>query len=103
MRVPVVPVADVTGSPEILDGRVKTLHPKVAGGVLAIRSNDEHMASLAEHHLCEPRGILYLHVLQPTLHDPGSKPITPEEQEKGIGDDLLKPAVVFLHREKVGS
>jgi phosphoribosylaminoimidazolecarboxamide formyltransferase / IMP cyclohydrolase len=36
-------VADYTGFPEILDGRVKTLHPRIAGGLLAIRSNPEHM------------------------------------------------------------
>ncbi len=42
-------VAEVTGFPEMLDGRVKTLHPRVAGGILAIRSNAGHMAALAEH------------------------------------------------------
>ena len=42
-------VAEVTGFPEMLDGRVKTLHPRVAGGILAIRSNSDHMAALAEH------------------------------------------------------
>ena len=42
-------VAEVTGFPEMLDGRVKTIHPRVAGGVLAIRSNAGHMAALAEH------------------------------------------------------
>ena len=44
-------VSELTGFPEMLDGRVKTLHPKVAGGVLAIRSNDQHMAALAEHQI----------------------------------------------------
>jgi phosphoribosylaminoimidazolecarboxamide formyltransferase/IMP cyclohydrolase len=39
----------LTGFPEILDGRVKTLHPKVAAGILAIRSNNSHMATLHEH------------------------------------------------------
>ena len=47
----VLDVSELTGFPEMLDGRVKTLHPKVAGGVLAIRSNDEHMAALAEHQI----------------------------------------------------
>ncbi|MFN3324840.1 MAG: bifunctional phosphoribosylaminoimidazolecarboxamide formyltransferase/IMP cyclohydrolase [Bryobacteraceae bacterium] len=42
-------VADVTGFPEMLDGRVKTIHPRVAGGVLAIRSKPDHMQSLADH------------------------------------------------------
>ena len=42
-------VADVTGSPEILDGRVKTLHPVIHGGLLARRESSEQMAELAEH------------------------------------------------------
>jgi phosphoribosylaminoimidazolecarboxamide formyltransferase/IMP cyclohydrolase len=42
-------VAGVTGFPEILDGRVKTLHPKVHGGILANRSVPEHLDALAEH------------------------------------------------------
>ena len=42
-------VAEVTGFLEMLDGRVKTIHPMVAGGVLAIRGNAEHMKALAEH------------------------------------------------------
>src|SRR5580698_3546586 len=47
--VPVREVSDLTGFPEMLDGRLKTIHPRVAGGVLAIRANPDHMASLAEH------------------------------------------------------
>ena len=39
-------VADVTGFPEMLDGRVKTIHPRIAGGILAMRSNPDHMAAL---------------------------------------------------------
>ena len=42
-------VADLTGFPEMLDGRVKTLHPKVAGGILAIRGHADHMRALAAH------------------------------------------------------
>ena len=42
-------VSELTGFPEMLDGRVKTIHPRVAGGVLAIRSNEEHMSALKEH------------------------------------------------------
>lgn len=47
--IPVTYVSDVTGFPEIMDGRVKTLNPKIHGGILAVRSNPEHMAALAEH------------------------------------------------------
>ncbi|MEO8028769.1 MAG: bifunctional phosphoribosylaminoimidazolecarboxamide formyltransferase/IMP cyclohydrolase [Bryobacteraceae bacterium] len=46
---PLREVAELTGFPEMLDGRVKTIHPRIAGGVLAIRANAEHMRSLAEH------------------------------------------------------
>jgi phosphoribosylaminoimidazolecarboxamide formyltransferase/IMP cyclohydrolase len=42
-------VSEVTGFPEMLDGRVKTMHPKIAGGLLAMRSNPEHMRAIAEH------------------------------------------------------
>ena len=42
-------VADVTGFPEMMDGRVKTLHPVVHGGLLALRDNEEHMAAMQEH------------------------------------------------------
>jgi len=47
--VAVTEVADYTGFPEMLDGRVKTLHPKVHGGILARRDFPEHVAKLAEH------------------------------------------------------
>jgi phosphoribosylaminoimidazolecarboxamide formyltransferase/IMP cyclohydrolase len=46
---PVVPVSTVTAVPEMLDGRVKTLHPKIHGGILARRSLSEDMAALATH------------------------------------------------------
>ena len=46
---PVTEVAEVTGFPEMLDGRVKTLHPKVHGGLLARRDTPEHMAALRAH------------------------------------------------------
>ncbi len=42
-------VSDFTGFPEMLDGRVKTLHPKVHGGLLGMRSNPEHVAKMKEH------------------------------------------------------
>ncbi|MEU6024390.1 bifunctional phosphoribosylaminoimidazolecarboxamide formyltransferase/IMP cyclohydrolase [Micromonospora sp. NPDC048871] len=47
--VPVTPVEQVTGFPEILDGRVKTLHPKIHGGLLADLRKDTHTAQLDEH------------------------------------------------------
>ena len=46
---PVTEVAEVTGFPEMLDGRVKTLHPRIHGGLLARRDHPEHMAALKAH------------------------------------------------------
>ena len=45
----VIDVSDLTGFPEMMDGRVKTLHPKVHGGLLAIRENPEHEAAMLAH------------------------------------------------------
>src|SRR6266550_7259618 len=42
-------VADVTGFPEMMDGRIKTLHPKIHGGLLGVRDNPEHIAAMQEH------------------------------------------------------
>ncbi|HUI84431.1 MAG TPA: bifunctional phosphoribosylaminoimidazolecarboxamide formyltransferase/IMP cyclohydrolase [Candidatus Binatia bacterium] len=42
-------ISEITGFPEMLDGRVKTLHPKVHGGILHVRSKEEHRAAVAEH------------------------------------------------------
>ena len=47
--IPVVEVADYTGFPEMLDGRVKTLHPKIHGGILGRRDLSDHTAQMAEH------------------------------------------------------
>jgi len=47
--IPVREVSEVTGFPEMLDGRVKTMHPKITGGILAIRENPEHCAALEAH------------------------------------------------------
>ena len=44
-------ISDLTGFPEMMDGRVKTLHPKVHGGLLAVRNNPEHVASMTEHEI----------------------------------------------------
>jgi phosphoribosylaminoimidazolecarboxamide formyltransferase/IMP cyclohydrolase len=49
--IPVTEVSDYTGFPEMMDGRVKTLHPKIHGGLLAIRDNDAHMQALRQHQI----------------------------------------------------
>lgn len=48
-NIPVREVSDLTGFPEILDGRVKTINPRIAAGLLAIRENGEHMRQVEEH------------------------------------------------------
>ena len=50
-KVPVTKVADFTQSPEILGGRVKTLHPKIHGGILAKRSDEKHQKEIEENKL----------------------------------------------------
>src|SRR6478735_7367281 len=45
----VIPIQDVTGMPEMMDGRVKTLHPKVHGGILARRDLPEHTEAMSKH------------------------------------------------------
>lgn len=49
--IPVTEVSDHTGFPEIMDGRVKTLHPKIHGGLLGVRSNEAHKKAMNEHNI----------------------------------------------------
>lgn len=49
--IPVQYVSDITGFPEIMDGRVKTLHPYIHGGILAIRDKEEHRQAMEKHHI----------------------------------------------------
>jgi phosphoribosylaminoimidazolecarboxamide formyltransferase / IMP cyclohydrolase len=69
---PVRDISDLTGFPEMLDGRVKTLHPKVHGGILHIRDNAEHMASVNEHAI-EPIDmvVVNLYAFEKTSQRPG--------------------------------
>ncbi len=56
-------VSEHTGFPEIMDGRVKTLHPKIHGGLLALRNNDEHKKAMAENAI-EPIDLLVVNLYQ---------------------------------------
>ena len=56
-ELPVRDVAEVTGFPEMMDGRVKTLHPMIHGGLLALRDDDEHLVAMAAHGI-EPIDLL---------------------------------------------
>ena len=50
--IPVKQVSDYTGFPEMMDGRIKTLHPKIHGGILGRRDVKGHMQSMEEHDIC---------------------------------------------------
>lgn len=58
----VIGVSDYTGFPEMLDGRVKTLHPKIHGGILAQRENPSHQAQMIEH------GLSYIDLIAVNLY-----------------------------------
>jgi phosphoribosylaminoimidazolecarboxamide formyltransferase/IMP cyclohydrolase len=66
-------ISDLTGFPEMLDGRVKTLHPKVHGGILHMRHNPEHLAAVAEHAI-EPIDmvVVNLYAFEKTAQRPGA-------------------------------
>ncbi|MDP9055337.1 MAG: bifunctional phosphoribosylaminoimidazolecarboxamide formyltransferase/IMP cyclohydrolase [Acidobacteriota bacterium] len=61
--IPVRDVSEVTGFPEMLDGRVKTMHPKITGAILAVRDNPGHLASLREHSI-EPIDMVVVNLYQ---------------------------------------
>jgi len=85
----VIDVADYTGFPEMLDGRVKTLHPKVHGGILARRDLPEHVATMSEH------GLPYIDLVCVNLYPfvaTVSKPHTLDDAIENI--DIGGPAMV---------
>ncbi len=65
-------ISDLTGFPEMLDGRVKTLHPKVHGGILHIRKNEKHVAAVEEHDI-QPIDmvVVNLYAFEKTAAKPG--------------------------------
>ena len=89
----VTPVSDVTGFPEILDGRVKTLHPKIHGGLLAVRHNKDHMEQLFDLGI-EPIDlvVINLYPFKQTIEKDG---VTLEEAIENIdigGPSMLRSA-----------
>ena len=88
--VPVTYVSDVTGFPEIMDGRVKTLNPKIHGAILAVRSNPEHMKALADHNITPiDLVVVNLYPFRETIAKPG---VTEAEAIENI--DIGGPAMV---------
>lgn len=83
-------VSDLTGFPEMLDGRVKTIHPRVAAGVLAIREKADHMAALAEHNIpLIDMVVVNLYAFEKTAAKPG---VTLEEIIENI--DIGGPTMI---------
>ena len=87
---PVTPVADITGFPEILDGRVKTLHPAVHAALLARRDHADHLAALAAHHI-KPIDLICIN-LYPFGRTIRREGVTPEEAIENI--DIGGPAMI---------
>jgi len=87
---PVRSISDYTGFPEMMDGRVKTLHPKVHGGLLALRDNPEHMAAAAQHGIeMMDMVVVNLYPFQETIAKPG---VTRAEAIENI--DIGGPSMV---------
>ena len=91
--VDVVGIESVTGFPEMMDGRVKTLHPKIHGGLLGLRDKAEHAAAMAEHKI-EPIDLVCvnLYAFEETVAKPGC---TLEEAIENIdigGPSMLRSA-----------
>jgi len=86
----VTDVSEVTGFPEMMDGRVKTLHPKIHGAFLALRDNDEHLASMKEHGI-KPIDLVVvnLYPFEETITKEG---VTLEEAVENI--DIGGPAMI---------
>lgn len=83
-------VSDHTGFPEMMDGRVKTLHPKIHGGLLALRDNDAHMAKAKEHGIgMIDMVVCNLYPFEATVAKPG---VTREEAVEQI--DIGGPSMV---------
>src|SRR5688500_17085033 len=89
-KLPVTDVADVTGFPEMMDGRVKTLHPKIHGGLLALRDNPEHAAAMKQHGI-KPIDLvcINLYPFEKTVRKPG---VTFDEAIENI--DIGGPSMI---------
>jgi phosphoribosylaminoimidazolecarboxamide formyltransferase/IMP cyclohydrolase len=81
---PVKDVSDITGFPEIMDGRVKTLHPSVHGGLLAIRDDEEHKSAMAAHGIADiDLAVINLYPFEEVRAKGGDYPTTVENIDIG--------------------
>lgn len=91
--VDVIGISEVTGFPEIMDGRLKTLHPNIHGGLLAVRGNEEHMAQINEHGI-QPIDLVVVN-LYPFKETISKEDVTYEEAIENIdigGPGMLRAA-----------
>ena len=89
----VVDVSDATGFPEMLDGRVKTLHPKIHGGILARRDIPEHLAALAKHGIAPiDLVVVALYPFEQTVARPGVTQAEAIEQIDVGGPTMIRAA-----------
>lgn len=92
-RVPVRLIEEYTGFPEILDGRVKTLNPKIHGGILALRDKPAHMSTLAEHGIVPfDMVVVNLYPFEATVGRPGTSLAEAIENIDIGGPSLLRSA-----------
>ena len=91
--IPVVPIESLTGFPEILDGRVKTLHPKVHGGLLARRDIKEHVDAMRTHGI-EPIDLvcINLYPFESTVSRSGVRDVEAIEQIDIGGPSMIRSA-----------
>src|SRR3954466_6979155 len=87
---PVTDVSEVTGFPEMMDGRVKTLHPKIHGGLLALLDNPEHVAAMKQHGI-EPIDLVCIN-LYPFAQTIAKANVTFEEAIENI--DIGGPSMI---------
>jgi phosphoribosylaminoimidazolecarboxamide formyltransferase / IMP cyclohydrolase len=91
-------ISDVTGFPEILDGRVKTLHPRVHAGILAVRDNPQHQATLREQGIAPiDLVVCNLYPFEATVSRPGSSHEDVVENIDVGGPSMLRAAAKNYH------
>ncbi len=97
--IPVTYVSDVTGFPEIMDGRVKTLNPKIHGGILAVRSNPEHLKAMEEHGI-KPIDLVVvnLYPFRETIAKPGVTEAEAIENIYNGGPAMVREAALSFRR-----
>ncbi|MEM8962110.1 MAG: bifunctional phosphoribosylaminoimidazolecarboxamide formyltransferase/IMP cyclohydrolase, partial [Acidobacteriota bacterium] len=96
--IPVVPVSEVTGSPEILGGRVKTLHPAIHGGILADRGRAAHLSELQDHGIAPiDLVVVNLYPFQSTADDPDKTPLEVIEMIDIGGPTMIRAAAKNHH------